>query len=624
MKIALSQIEVVPGRPDKNLLTCLNAQKRAFSDGADLAVFPELCISGYMVGDLWEEESFIKDCLAAGQELASASKDGISCFGNVGLDRSKRGEDGRIRRFNAAYVSERGKLLQHPVFALPFVPKTLLPNYREFEESRHFYDSRKLADELEIPLSKALQPISVDVGSTRIFLGVFLCEDGWHQDYQIDVPKILVKNGASLLINLSASPFTLAKEQKRMRVFSAQAKDLGVPLVYVNCTGMQNNAKTLFSFDGNSTLYNKKGETVFQSPSFEEAVLTVELSDTPVPMYDSDESEAKRIYQCIANTMSKYMERFGLEKVVVGISGGIDSAVSAALFVDLLGPQNVLLINMPGKYNTDTTKSLASKLAENLKAKYVIISIEDSVAHTINQINGLNIDAQNKNNNLALTSFHLENIQARDRSSRILAAAAAAFGGVFPSNANKTETTVGYATMYGDHAGFMAPLADLWKSQVYALGKYLNEQVYKFEAIPKGIFEIRPTAELSEAQNPEKGGGDPLHYPYHDKLFEAFMQRWNRASPEDILNWYKDGTLEEKLGLDFKVKEVFANEKQFIADLERWWTLFKGLGTVKRVQAPPVAAVCRRAYGYDYREALLEPYFTVEYKRLKEEILCNK
>lgn len=621
MKIASAQIEVIPGRPDKNLKTCLDAQQRAFSMGAEIVVFPELCLSGYLIGDLWEEESFIRDCVEMGAHLAAASKEGVTCFGNVGIDAAKRGEDGRGRRYNGAYVSDHGQLVPHPVLKLPFSPKSLLPNYREFEESRHFFDLRKAAQEAGIPVGEAVCPVSVTVGGQGVSIGVFLCEDGWHDDYYLDVPGLLVEKGASVLINLSGSPFTLKKEQKRRRVFAAQAKSLGVPLVYVNCVGMQNNAKTLFSFDGNSTAYDPDGAVIFQAPTFEASLDVFDVHSSGRDRPAETVSDAERIYQCIYNSVATYMRRFDLKKVVIGLSGGIDSAVSAALFTDILGPENVLLINMPGQFNTETTKGLAAALATNLETRYAVLPIEESVRLTRNQIDGLQIadDAPP----LQLSSFHLENVQARDRSARILAAAAAAFGGVFPSNANKAETTVGYATMYGDHAGFLAPLADLWKHQVYALGEYLNARVYGREVIPRGIFEIRPTAELSASQNPDQGGGDPLMYWYHDKLFASWMQRWRRCSPEEILQWYADGSLAENLGLEKPVASIFGDAASFITDLEKWWRLFKGLGTVKRVQAPPVVAVCRRAYGFDYRESILEPYFTTEYRRLKKQLLSR-
>ena len=620
MKIAVAQIEVVPGDPELNLKTCLDAQRRAFDLGADVAVFPELCLSGYLIGDIWEENSYVCELVDMGEEMAGAAQHGVSCFGNVGLDRNAVGEDGRPRRFNAAWVSDHGTLIAHPRFKLPFLPKTLLPNYREFEETRHFFDTRRLVLEHGLKKEDGVEPVSVLIDNRRRRLGIYLCEDGWHEDYHFDVPRVLTEKGAECLINLSGSPFTLAKEQKRHRVFAAQARRLSRPLVYVNCVGMQNNGKTLFSFDGNSSVYNADGEVIHDAPHFEPSFEVVDLNDTP-PVRLSPPSDTTRIHQCLKNAVNTYMRRFGLGRVVVGVSGGIDSAVSAAFFTDLLGPDNVLLVNMPSRFNTDTTKKLARELTLNLDAWSVTVSIEESVQLTKKQLDGIAIRRRDRSQTLHLTPFHMENVQARDRTSRILSALACEFGAVFPSNANKSETMVGYATLYGDHAGFLAPFADLWKRQVYELGQYLNRQVYRRDVIPKGIFDVKPSAELSADQNPEEGEGDPIIYGYHDKLFEAWMQRWRRLAPEEILQAYCDNALERELGLEVSLSELFPSPAEFIADLERWWNAFKGLSVVKRVQAPPVVAVCRRAFGYDYRESLMPPHYTRRYRTKKSSLL---
>ena len=162
----------------------------------------------------------------------------------------------------------------------------------------------------------------------------------------------------------------------------------------------------------------------------------------------------------------------------------------------------------------------------------------------------------------------------------------------------------------------------MWKHQVYDIAKYLNTEVFDREVIPQGIIDIVPSAELSAAQNVDEGKGDPLKYPYHDYLFAAFVERWQKATPEDILTWYAAGTLEEELHCaPGTTKKYFADAKEFIADLERWWNQFCGIGVAKRIQSPPVLAVSRRAYGFDHREAQNGAYYTREYKRLKEELL---
>ncbi len=308
----------------------------------------------------------------------------------------------------------------------------------------------------------------------------------------------------------------------------------------------------------------------------------------------------------------------------MGVSGGIDSAVTAALYREFLKPDELLLVNMPSRFNTATTRNLARALAENLGCLYAELPIEKSLEATRDQLHGLeaaSLDGRFKTL-LQLEGLAFENTQARDRGARLLAAVAASFGGVFSCNTNKAELTVGYGTLYGDIAGFLAVIGDLWKDDVYALGRHLNE-AYGCEVIPEGVFTVVPSAELSADQDVEKGRGDPLVYPYHDRLFFAFVQRWNRATPEDALEWYLEGVLAQNLGLpaSLDLKELFPTPRAFIADLERWWNLYNGIGVAKRVQAPPILAVSSRAFGYDHREFLGRPAYTRRYLDLKQKAL---
>jgi NAD+ synthase (glutamine-hydrolysing) len=282
----------------------------------------------------------------------------------------------------------------------------------------------------------------------------------------------------------------------------------------------------------------------------------------------------------------------------------------------------VLLVNMPSRYNSATTRNLAADLARNIGAFYMEAPIGDSVAVTLRQIDGQAIRSPDGalQSTLNVTGAVLENIQARDRSSRILAAAAAAFGGVFTCNANKSEVTVGYTTLYGDLGGWLANLADLWKTEVYALARHLNKQVFGREVIPRGSLDIVPSAELSDAQAVDEGKGDPLVYAYHDRLFRSWVEWWNRATPEDNLKAYLDGTLAEQLEYDGDIATLFPTPEAFIADLERWWNLYQGMGLAKRIQAPPVLAIKRRAFGFDHRESQMGARYTQAYEEMKEGI----
>ena len=621
LRIRLVQMEVRPGRPRTNAASMLAQVAAAREAGAKLVVFPEMAIPGYLLGDEWERPAFLRECESCGEALRAAAQGIVVLFGNVGVDWRKRNEDGRVRKYNALFVAESGRFVGPEGFPYPFAIKTLLPNYREFEDSRHFFDTRKLAAELGVGVRDLLAPVPTAVGR----LGAVLCEDGWDSDYGLSPLRCLAEKGCDLFVNASCSPFTVNKNHKRNRVFSAAARALGRPIAYVNNTGVQNNGKTVFTFDGSSCVYDGHGNQCEGPGAFAEGVLDVTLPPggtapfgRPVSLRDDD---ASVVCRALLYGTDRFMKQCGAERVVVGASGGIDSATVAALYSRLLPPENLLLVNMPSRFNSSTTIGLARTLARTLGCGYVEVPIEASVELTRSQIDGLEVVGPAGTRRLRLTESLLENVQARDRSARVLAAVAAAFGGVFTCNANKSEMTVGYTTLYGDLGGYLANLADLWKGDVYAVARHLNEAVFGREAIPLESFTVVPSAELSAAQAVDEGKGDPLIYPYHDCLFRSWVEAWNRATPEDVLDWYRGGVLEQRLGYGGKVSALFPTPAAFIHDLERWWNQYQGLGLAKRIQAPPVLAVTRRAFGFDHRESQMGPRYTERYEELKRDLL---
>lgn len=631
MKIALSQFEIIPSMPTNNAARIINYIEEAKNNKADMIIFPELSISGYLIGDMWESESFIRECEELGEEIIKASKDIFVIFGNVAVDRNKKNFDGRVRKYNALFLAKDGKLIKNPYSKIPypFIIKTLLPNYKEFEDTRHFFSLKDLifenALEDNFDLKEYFNPVEININGEKINLGLTICEDAWSSNYNLS-PMDILNEKTDLFINISSSPYTLIKDTKRHKMYSDISKKYNKPLIYVNNVGIQNNGKTVYTFDGGSSAYDNNGNIICASNRYEERLYYIEMNlikkEFPKTIIIKEENEYKLIYDTIIYGIRKFMKSIGINKVVIGVSGGIDSALSSAVYVNAIGKDNVLLVNMPSKFNSNTTKNLAKTLAENLGCAYMVVPIQESVDFTIKQIETCKIIKDGEESFLKVSSFIAENIQARDRSARILSGLAASFGGVFTCNANKTETMVGYSTLYGDGAGFFAALADLWKYQIYELAKYINKNIFKKEIIPEGSINIIPSAELSNAQAVDEGKGDPIKYDYHDYLFKTLMESWNRILPEDILQMYIDGILEEKIGCKKGIiKKYFKSDLEFVEDLEKWWRQYMGMAISKRIQAPPILAISRRAFGFGNRESQNRVYYTSKYLYLKNKLL---
>lgn len=623
MKIQTAQLTVLPGQIRENFRAIENEITLAKKTGADILILPEMCLSGYLIGDLWEQSAFLRECENYNAKIAHAARGLTIIWGSVAVDFAKTADDGRPRKYNAAFAASGGRFLYPEHSPYPFLPKTLLPAYRAFDDRRYFTDAATLANDEGRSLSDFLSPFVIPTKEGTLRAGVLLCEDSWDENYRTHPMDILAGKGADLLINLSASPLTLGKNDKRHRMLGAALARLVLPLLYVNHRGIQNNGKNIYTFDGMTAAYDKNGTLVAEAAPFatERAAFlfnreTKTLSSArPMPPETSD-----LLLPTLRYGLSQFLETFHIDRVVIGISGGIDSAVNAALFASVLPANNLLLVNTPTRHNSEATKKLAATLAQNLAAPYVTIPIDSATEETAKTLATLEISNQNKKETLTVSQLTRENIQARDRSARILAALSSSVSGIFTCNANKTELSVGYATLYGDMAGAIAATADLWKHQIYALGRALNDH-FDREVIPKGCFTVTPSAELSDAQNVDRGQGDPLIYDYHDYLFRAFIEPWERATPEDILAWYLAGELEEKIGTPLHVRDLFQTDAAFLADLEHWWNLFAGFAVAKRIQSAPILSVSRRPYGYDLRESQLTPYYTDRYLEMKRKLI---
>lgn len=623
VRVRLVQMDVRPGHPEANVERMLREIEAARTERVDVVVFPAMAVPGCFVGDAWESEAFLRECERCAWEIAAASRGLTVVFGSVGVDWKRRGEDGRVRKYNALYVARDRSFCRPEEGPYDFVPDRPGSHERVFEERRHLWDLRQLALETGQKIKGKVD--IVEAGGLR--LGFAVCDEAGDAPSAPAPLKTLRRQGVHLWLNLSASPYVFNQNPRRQRSLREHVRQRTCPLLYVNCVGVQDTGKTVFVFDGGSCVYDPGGSLLASAPLFQEAALTLDLalgpssgqsSETPSPNEDIG-----TIGEAILYGTRSFMERCGVERVVVGISGGVDSSVVAALYRRLLPPDRLLLVNLPGPYTSETTRRLARSLAEALGSLYIEVPICESLALTRRQLDGRRVTSLDGRIgwDLRLTEAVLENVQARDRSGRVLAAIAAAFGGVFTCNANKSEVTVGYTTLYGDLSGYLANVGDLWKTEVYELARHLNDRVYGRETIPQGTLTVTPSAELSPAQNVDAGKGDPLWYPYHDCLFRAWVERRTPADPEDLLAWYAADTLEREIGYEGKVSELFPTAVDFVADLERWWNLYQGLAVAKRLQAPPILAVTRRAFGSDLREVQMGPRYTARYRALRRRLL---
>lgn len=302
IKFACAQPEITAGQPDLNTQKIINLIKEAALNKADILLLPELAVPGYLIGDLWEQKSFLEDCEAFGEEIIKVTSDYDICviFGNIAIDRTKVNEDGRVRKYNAAFAAYRGKALGNGKLPYNCIIKHSLPNYREFDDSRYFYSLAQLAAELETTPQQLAYPVEIEIKGQKLKLGIMLCEDGWTENYHFSIPSALAKNGSDILCNLSCSPFTLNKNAKRHRLFSAQAQKLALPLAYCNNTGIQNNGKNIFTYDGCSCVYSSNGTLIAEADAFKESLLyfyfdtadkTVKADSQPVATAKDDTAD---------------------------------------------------------------------------------------------------------------------------------------------------------------------------------------------------------------------------------------------------------------------------------------------------------------------------------------------
>ena len=547
LRVTIAQINTTVGDLDGNVECCLDALATARHQGSSLVVFPELALTGYPPEDLLLKPGFLARCRDAVERFADGVGDDICAV--VGF------VDGSGPVYNAAAVISGRKI--HSVYR-----KICLPNYGVFDEKRYF--------------SSGKEPVSFMLGDTTV--GVTICEDIWVDNGPW---RALSKSrGIDVLVNLSASPFHVGKHDERTALIEKRIADIGTAVVYVNLVGGQDE----IVFDGGSFVYDRQGQCVLRAPSFVDTVAAVDLdfeeshhdsgkSVTNIELADSEKpsletvmapplSEDEEILEALILGTRDYIRKNGFSKVVIGLSGGIDSSIVAAVAVRALGAENVSGVTMPSQYTSSGTRSDAGLLAENLGIRFLEIPISPVFA----AFNDSLADAFEG----CAPDVTEENIQARVRGTMLMALSNK-FNCLVLTTGNKSEMATGYATLYGDMAGGFAVIKDVPKLTVYRLSRLINEQAGK-PVIPESILTRPPSAEL----RPDQKDSDSLpDYDILDPILKAYIE--------------EDKGIDDIIALGFDRKTV----RHVVALCDR--------SEYKRRQAPPGVKITHRAFGRDRR-----------------------
>ncbi|MEZ6050368.1 MAG: NAD+ synthase [Planctomycetaceae bacterium] len=492
MKIALAQLNPIVGDLSGNAELILAAAHEALRAGAKLLVTPELIICGYPPKDLLLREGFVEACDAAVEELAEKLDHSLGIL--VGHPTRKGVPTGQIA--NGASLLFGG-LIQTTTH------KYLLPNYDVFDEQRYFREADRVSP--------------IEFGGLR--LGVHICEDAWwgdpdtfyHQDpcQRLDPVARLVEQGVDLLINLSASPFEISKPVRRLNILRPHSLTHAKPLLFVNQVGGNDD----LVFDGHSLVLNASGEIVTQLPGFASDMRLIDTENLGVPISQQDASREDLLLDALTLGLGDYMRKCGFTGCVLGLSGGIDSALAACIAARAVGPENVHALLMPSRYSSDHSVDDARRLAENLGIDWEIVPI-DAVHQAYEGTTIIGDDLR-----LQPAGLADQNLQARIRGAMVMVRSNH-HGWLALATGNKSELAVGYCTLYGDMAGGFAVLCDLLKRDVYAVSRHINVMAGR-EVIPEHIINKPPSAELA----PNQVDQDTLPpYPLLDDILEGLIE----------------------------------------------------------------------------------------------------
>jgi NAD+ synthase (glutamine-hydrolysing) len=520
LKIALSQINTTVGDIDGNIKKIIYFTEKAKKFNLDLIIFPELATTGYPPEDLLLKPKFIEENIRALSEIIKNTENIAVILGFVDKYSDKI--------YNAAGLIQNKNLLG-------VYHKILLPNYGVFDEKRYFEEGK--------------EPKVFEIFDKKIAINI--CEDIWDEN---GPGKYQSEQNVDLMINISASPYHKGKCKEREKMLAKRAKKYRTKLFYCNLVGGQDE----LVFDGASLIFDKNGKLVARAKQFEEDLLIYEEETKCRIERNLDEYE--EIYRALVLGIRDYVLKNNFKKVVIGLSGGIDSSLTATIAVDALGRENVIGVFMPSKYNSEQSKIDAETLAKNLDIKFITIPI-DSILKTYL----ISLDKEFIGTRKDITE---ENLQARIRGN-ILMALSNKFGYLVLTTGNKSEMACGYATLYGDMAGGFAPLKDVPKTLVYKVAEWRNE---KNKVIPENIFTKAPTAELRENQKDE----DTLP-PYNllDKILHYYIE--------------EDRSIDEIISFGFD-KEIVLKVINMVDSAE-----------YKRRQAPPGIKITHKAFGKDRR-----------------------